>query len=153
MAKTKQLSKRQLDVIEDLFDERMLEQEVLDKYNVGRNLFNKWLPDETFTEQLDKRIATSYRSSAIYIARYAPLAAAKLVQLTDSAKVETARRACLDIISMNSSGKNPAGIPAAGNEKQTENPPPFSADTAGKLLAVLAEQNQHQDDIGQTSSR
>ena len=88
MAKTKQLSKRQLDVIEDLFDERMLEQDVLDKYNVGRNLFNKWLLDETFTEQLDKRIAAAYRSSTIYIARYAPLAAAKLVQLTDSTKVE-----------------------------------------------------------------
>ena len=150
MAKTKQLSKRQLDVIEDLFDERMLEQEVLDKYNVGRNLFNKWLLDETFTEQLDKRIATSYRSSTIYIARYAPLAAAKLVQLTDSAKVETARRACLDIISMQSSRENPA---AAAGQTVQENPLPFSADTAGKLLAVLAEQNLQQSSEGQTNSR
>jgi len=140
MAKTKQLSKRQHDVIEDMFDERMLEQDVLDKYNVGRTLFNKWLADETFTEQLDKRIAAAYRSSTIYIARYAPLAAAKLVQLTDSAKVETARRACLDIISMNSSGENPAGTTAAASEKQPENHLPFSADTAGRLLAVLAEQ-------------
>jgi hypothetical protein len=147
MAKTKQLSKRQLDVIEDLFDERMLEQDVLDKYNVGRNLFNKWLLDETFTEQLDKRIAAAYRSSTIYIARYAPLAAAKLVQLTDSTKVETARRACLDIISMNLSGENSTGMTVAGGEKLSENPPPFSADTAGKLLAVLAEQ------AGQNSSR
>lgn len=133
MAKTKQLSKRQHNVIEDLFDERMLEQDVLDKYNVGRTLFNKWLADETFTEHLDKRISVAYRSSAIYIARYAPLAAAKLVQLTDSAKVETARRACLDIISMNLSGENPADT-----EKQPENPLPFSPDTAGKLLAILA---------------
>jgi hypothetical protein len=150
MAKTKQhdksskghLTARQRDVIEDLFDERMLEQDVLDKYNVGRNLFNKWLLDETFAEQLDKRIAASYRSSEIYIARYAPLAAAKLVQLTDSAKVETARRACLDIISMQSAGENPTVTPAAGNQNQVENPLPFSPDTAGKLLAVLAEQKQ-----------
>jgi hypothetical protein len=141
MAKTKHLSKRQLDLIEDLFDERMLEQEVLEKYNVGRNLFNKWLLDETFTEQLDRRIAASYRSSAIYIARYAPLAAAKLVQLTDSSKVETARRACLDIISMNLSGENLPRTTAAGNESaQAENPLPFSADIAGKLLAVLADE-------------
>ncbi len=141
MAKTKQPSKRQLDLIEDLFDERMLEQDVLEKYNVGRNLFNKWLLDETFAEQLDKRIAASYRSSAIYIARYAPLAAAKLVELTDSEKVETARRACLDIISMQSSGENPA---AAANETAQENSPPFSADTAGKILAVLANEKQGQ---------
>lgn len=144
MAKTKQLSKRQLNVIEDLFDERMLEQEVLEKYNVGTKLFHKWLADEIFTEQLDKRITASYRSSAIYIARYAPLAAAKLVQLTDSAKVETARRACLDIISMNSSGENPAGTPAPGNETVNENLPLLSEKTAGKLLAVLAEEKQRQ---------
>jgi hypothetical protein len=138
MAKTKQLSKRQLDVIEDLFDERMLEQEVLDKYNIGKKLYNKWLADEIFSEQLDKRIAASYRSSDIYIARYAPLAAAKLVQLTSSSKVETARKACLDIIS---AGTNPSGVSASGDDMHAENPP-LSEKTAGKLLALLAREEQ-----------
>ena len=147
MAKLKHLSKRQHDVIEDLFDGELGEQAVLDKYNVSRNLYNKWLVDETFAGHLDKRIAASHRQSAAYIARYAPLAAAKLVQLTESEKAETARRACLDIISMHSAGTNLNGSPAApvgDTTSATNESPPFSAQTAGKLLAVLAQENQGQ---------
>ena len=101
MAEKKKLSTRQLAVLEDLFSGELEEQAVLDKYKVSRNLYNRWLANETFAEQFAQCIAGAYRQSAVMIARYAPLAAAKLVQLTESEKAETARKACLDIILMN----------------------------------------------------
>jgi len=64
MTKTKHLSKRQLDVIEDLFVGELTEQCILDKYKVGRHLYSIWLMDELFAEHLDRRIAASYRQSA-----------------------------------------------------------------------------------------
>jgi len=145
MAKRKHLSKRQLDVIEDLFVGELTEQDVLDKYKVGRHLYCKWLTDERFAEHLDRRIAASYRRSATYIARYASLAASRLVDLTESDKPETARRACLDIISMQSPGQNSAGTPTAPIDNPAsakDGPSQLSAETAGKILALLAEERQ-----------
>ncbi|RKY23980.1 MAG: hypothetical protein DRP62_04830, partial [Planctomycetota bacterium] len=78
-----------------------------------------------------------HRQSAALIARYAPLAAAKLVQLTGSEKEETARKACLDIISLptlaakKTSQSNPDKI-----GKHREQMP---EQTASRLLAALAE--------------
>jgi len=100
MPEAKQLTKRQLAVIEDLFAGELDEQAILDKYKLSRKLYNKWRNDDSFTEQFERRIADAYRQSTALIARYAPLAAAKLIQLTESDKAETARKACLDIISM-----------------------------------------------------
>ncbi len=63
MSKAKQLTKRQLAVIEDLFSGEFDEQAVLDKYKISRNLYNKWQSDDNFAEQFDRRIAGAYRQS------------------------------------------------------------------------------------------
>ena len=145
MTKTKKLSKKQLVVIEDLFNGELDEQAVLDKHNVSRNLFNRWQGDENFIGQWDRRIAAAHRQSAALIAKYAPLAAAKLVRLTESEKEETARKACLDIISFPLlAGKRLA----SPTEQQTAEPDNsdqtigLSEQLATKLLAVLAEEKQ-----------
>ncbi len=142
MAKEKQLSKRQLAVIEDMFTGELDEQGVLDKYKISRGLYSRWLADELFAERYEKRIAWAYRHSAALIARYAPLAATRLVELTESEKGETARKACVDIISMGSSGDRLTGtkVMPDNNASPNDEPPPLSPQTAGKLLAVLAEE-------------
>jgi hypothetical protein len=141
MAKAKQLSKKQLAVIEDLFSGELGEQAVLDKYKVSRNIYNKWLANEAFAEQFDQRIAGAYRQSTTLIARYATLAAAKLVQLTESEKAETARKVCLDIISFPSlTGSLSDAAPASVKDsKLQKDSPELSPETAGRLLAALAE--------------
>jgi len=146
MPDAKQLTERQLAVIEDLFRGELDEQEILDKHNVSRNLYHEWQSDDSFIEQFDRRIASAYLQSAALIARYAPLAAAKLIQLTESEKAETARKACLDIISMPILTANRktqlsreqsrlAGTGALPADTQQ-----LSEQTAGRLLAVLAEE-------------
>jgi crotonobetainyl-CoA:carnitine CoA-transferase CaiB-like acyl-CoA transferase len=150
MSEEKRLSKRQLAVIEELFTGDLDEQDVLDKYKVSRTLFDKWQSDNNFTEQFDRRIASAYRQSAMLIARYAPLAATKLIQLTDSEKPETARRACLDIISMPilQTGRK-TQVSGESQPADIQQPPPFSEHTAGRLLAVLAEEKNgsHQEKV------
>jgi len=145
MPKAKQLTKRQLEVIKDLFNGELDEQSVLDKHKIGRTLYNKRLEDENFIEQFDRRIAEAYRQSAVLLAKYAPLAAAKLIQLTESDKAETARKACLDII------QSDPRYRTQDSKTQAQNSGPESEacglesvsiteQTASRLLAVLAEE-------------
>ena len=141
MSKAKQLTKRQLEVIEELFAGRLDEQAILDKYKLSRKIYNKWRNDDSFNEQFDKRIVDAYRQSTVLIARHATAAAAKLIKLTESDKPEIARKACLDIISMPMLNANEKA--RSSNETQpTDTRPPVSLnpETAGKLLAILAEE-------------
>jgi hypothetical protein len=48
MAKRKQLNKRQLAVIEDLISGELDERVVLEKHEISRGLFSRWLADERF---------------------------------------------------------------------------------------------------------
>jgi len=141
MSKAKKLSKKQQAVIEDLFASELDEQAVLSKHKVSRNLYNRWLADQRFAEQFNEHIARSYRQSQLIIARYAPLAAAKLVQLTESDSQETARKACLDIISMGSIGDRLAGTPLVPVEDSGSRGglPDLSAEAASRLLTALAD--------------
>ena len=147
MAKAKQLTKRQLAVLADLFAGELNEQAVLDRHKVSSKLYNRWLADEQFADEFDRRIASAYRQSEFIIARYAPLAAAKLVQLTESDKDETARKACLDILSQIANGKSQIAnadsrqaIPVAElSDLPTEQLPP---QTVSRLLAALAEEKE-----------
>ncbi len=141
MPEVKKLTKRQLDVIDDLFTGQLDEQAILDKYKLSRKLYNQWQNNNDFTEQFERRIADAYRQCTVLIARYAHVAAAKLIQLTESDKPETARKACLDIISMPILTANRKAQPS--DEPQpadTLQPASLNAETAGKLLAVLAEE-------------
>jgi hypothetical protein len=145
MPKDKKLTRKQLAVIEDLFAGELDEQAVLEKYRVTPRLYEKWQADDAFIEQFERRIAAAYRSSAALIARYAPIAAAKLVQLTQCKKEEIARKACLDIISMQTPLSAPSR-PKAADPDVPEQSPTLSDQTASKILALLAEENQPQAD-------
>jgi len=138
MAKGKRLSKKQLSVIEDLFVGQLDEQAILDKHEVSRTVFVKWQMERRFVEEFNRRIAALNRQGELIIARYAPLAAAKLVGLTESQSQETARRACIDIIEFPKQAVKKADKPADKNDKgapQKELPP----ETASRLLAALAD--------------
>lgn len=139
--KQKHMSKRQLEVIEDLFAGNMDEAEVLEKHSVSNRLYSKWLRDEVFSGELRFRIESGQRQSELIIARYAPAAAAKLVALTESGKEETARKACLDIISLPVSFGQPErqDVPEKNGLNSEAG---LSPALAGKLLAALAKEEQ-----------
>ena len=140
MARRRYLSKRQLAVLDDLFNSELDEQAVLDKHKVSRNTYNKWLADDKFAEQFDERIAVAHRQSAALIARYASLAAAKLVQLTESENQETARKACLDIISLPKITAKRIEQPDKAKKDSDQQAEQLSESTASRLLAAMAEE-------------
>jgi len=152
MSNTGQLSKRQIAVLDDLFGGQLDEQAALDKHKVTRRLYNKWHGCESFMAEYSRRIAALGRQSELIIARYASVAAANLVQLTDSENPETARKACLDIISL--TPRPPAGDGLAAKKAQQTaraesidadskmQPEPLPPQIAAKLLAVLAEEEE-----------
>lgn len=138
MSTPKTLTKRQLAVIEDLFAGDLEEPAVLARHNVKPALYDRWLSDERFVEAFERRLARSYRHSQVILARYASVAASKLVALTACEKEETARKACLDIIAM----PEPSGRRAPGKTPQTQQAPSevtLSPETTGRILAALAE--------------
>ena len=54
MSKIKLLTKRQLEVIEDLFEAEKKESEILQKHNLSRIVYNKWLEERNFIEEFDR---------------------------------------------------------------------------------------------------
>ncbi|MBN2313495.1 MAG: hypothetical protein JXM79_06165 [Sedimentisphaerales bacterium] len=157
MRKAKRLNIRQLAFIGDLFGGKLSEEEALKKHCVSRRLYNKWLTIPAFAEEFDRRIAGLYRQNALLIARNASEAMEELMKLikgkeestegkTEGSekkpeKGETVRKACLDIIKMHLSPRQ-TGRPKAPDKKAAPPPemPRLSPQTAGKLLAVLAEE-------------
>ncbi len=147
MAKAKRLSRKQLALAEDLFKGELNERHVLDKHKVGRQLFRKWRGDDQFTEEINQLVAGAYRQSTFLIARNAPSAAKETIELTGCGKEETARKACLDIITMNSS-TGLTDSPSTCDDKAEESTP-LPPETASRLLAVLAgEDNNHKASPG-----
>ena len=140
MSRRKGLTKRQLSLLQDLFIGELDEQTILDKYNVSKTLYNRWLADDRFVEQFNERIARAYRQSQLIIARYAPLAAAKLVQLTECEKEETARKACLDILSLPTLAGKDTAVSTENAVSDVPDGGQLSPETASRLLAALAEE-------------
>jgi len=147
MAKKKYLKKRQLEVLDDLFGGELDEQAVLKKHGISRTVYNKWLGDELFSSEFSRRLGAARLQSELIIARYSAVAAAKLVQLTESAKEETARRACLDIISLPRQADRKTAVldksPDAGPDRAGQ-VPELSEAAVGRLLAALAEEKDEE---------
>jgi hypothetical protein len=138
------ISNRQKAVLDELFAGEQNQLDILDKYKVTKFDFEKWLSQKSFSSALQSRIKVEYLNSAVLLARYAPVAAARLITLTDSEKPETARRACLDIIQLgiNNEKKEPDE-----SDQQIEQKQALPDETARRILEVLAEGNNLENKI------
>jgi hypothetical protein len=143
MGKQKKLSSKQSAVLDDMLAGELDEQDVLEKHGVRQKTFNRWLSGDVFMAELNRRLQWLNLQSELIITRYKTLAAAKLVQLTDSKKPETARKACLDIINLPNRSDNPRK--QTSDEPKVSGPPEYdelSPETCSQLLAVLAEEKK-----------
>ena len=140
MSESKKLTKRQLAVLDDLFAGKNEEQTILKRHHVPRALYEKWLADERFVRRFEQRIEHAYRQSRMILACNASEAARRLVELTQKDTGETARKACLDIITrQHSTGrKAPSEVPPVQQATASEKDLP--PETASRLLAALAGQ-------------
>ena len=130
------LGKRQLAVITDIFENALTEADALAKNHVTKWLYKKWLDNPSFTAELDARFDEALRRSKFLVAHCLPLAVHRLVQLIVSEKDETARKACLDLVSLKLSD---AGLKNPQNPQPQAELPPISQQKASRMLAILAE--------------
>ena len=140
MGKKKRLGKKQLVLLDNLFSGQFDEQSVLDELKISRNIYTGWLVDDNFVEEFNNRMVSAHRQSQALIAKYFSVAAAKLVQLTESEKEETARKACLDIISLPIASVGEMGRPGESKAADVQMTERFSAETVSKLLELLAKE-------------
>jgi hypothetical protein len=138
MLKPKYLTKKQKSVLEDLFSNRLDLQEVLEKWKVKRQTYYKWHAQEYFAAQFNLRLNLAQREPEVIFARYASNVAERLVGLTVSEKAETARKACMDVIT------HPDRKAKKQSESKTlpvEEPPgPLPQEVASRLFAALADE-------------
>lgn len=95
------LSREQRDVIDGLFDGDMEEKEILKKYGVTRRTYSRWFRDEKFCGEVAVRMECARRHSELAAMRDAAKASGILVKLAEGKQSETARKACMDLISLN----------------------------------------------------
>ena len=137
MSRPKSLTRRQRAVIEDLFANEMDEQKVLAKHRVSRALYSRWLADEHFSTELNRRVVQAYQASRIALARAALQAANKLTTLTQGEPGETTRKACLDILAAQTPAASTPAAPLPSSPVAATTPLP--PETASRILALLAE--------------
>jgi len=135
-SKSKRLSRKQMQVIDDLFESNQGESYVLKKHKISVHIYRKWLDDKDFVEELAFRNESARRQCKMIVAKFSPAAAIKLVKLTQSEKEETARKACLDIIA---EPTTKTGTPVKKIESVQEK---ISPEAAGRLLAAMAEERR-----------
>jgi len=134
MPDVKQLTKKQLSVIDDLFAGELDEQQVFEKHRINKRVYDKWLTEDNFAGEFDRRVKSAHRQGELIIARFATVAAAKLVQLTESENQETSRKACLDVINY----LRQKAEPNSDDQPEAEKLPDLPPELASRLLAALA---------------
>jgi len=139
MAKKKRLDKKQIAVIEELVNGGLEEHAALKKHGVRQSTFNRWLRESLFVAELGWRLGWLKFRGDLTVARCKSIAADRLAKLTESDKPETARKACFDILRLDEAAD--FGSEECEGKCSDEDTPyeGLSAEMAGKLLAVLAE--------------
>jgi hypothetical protein len=140
---TNRLTKRQRTLLDDLFTGLDNQQQALEKHKISASLYNRWLTEENFAAEYERRLHYARRQGELLIARYSSVAAAKLIELTQSANGETSRKACLDIITLLRPDSAPvrdgqAHKPDADtSQENADTPCELPPDLASRLLAAL----------------
>ncbi len=139
MSESKRLTKRQAAVIEDLFAGDLEERAILEKHQVKPQEYERWLANERFAGQLERRIAAALRRGRMILARNASNAATRLTELTRCDKGETARKACLDILGLQDAGLSSPESTGSARSPALPAPCRLSPEVASRLLAALAQ--------------
>ena len=119
--------------------------EVLKHHRIEPEAFDKLLNDPKFALQVSNRIGLSIIRTKLLIAQYAQAATAKLISLTECEKEETARKACLDVITLATKQSDITLQKEKVSEIVESANAPITPDQASKMLAVLADDDGHRN--------
>lgn len=92
------LTKRQRDVARALFEGRLTEPEIVERYKVSPRILQRWLGKPEFQQEFERLKENLRREANFAMVRYTPAAVVRLVELLGSDKADVARRAALDLM-------------------------------------------------------
>jgi hypothetical protein len=96
----KDLSEKKWAVLQDLFYSELDESAVLNKHNVSRTTYERWLRQKLFSRQFQQYTASLARRTALAVAKAETEVAVRLVELTRCQKEESARKACQQVLAI-----------------------------------------------------
>jgi hypothetical protein len=131
------ITRRQRGMLDDLFAGTGSEEDIIEKKKISRYMYERWLADENFVAEFQRRLQRARRQGELFIARYSSVAAVKLIELIESKNAETARKACIDIITL-MRPKASKTTPEA-EEKDENSPAELPTEVASRLLAAISE--------------
>lgn len=128
------LTKKQREVAKAVYEGQFSETELAERFGITVRQLHKWSQSEGFKQELALLCAVAERETRFIINRYGPIAAAKLVELLDSDKDDTARRTALDMVDrcLNMQVAN-------RDDLDDTNAGPISDEQARRMLLTLAE--------------
>jgi predicted DNA-binding protein YlxM (UPF0122 family) len=138
--KSEHLTKKQKAVLDDLFSGTFTTQEVFEKWKVSRRTYYGWHNQECFSVEFNRLMILAQNVPDLVFARYASNVAERLVGLTVCEKEETARKACMDVIThpdLKAKLRSKIKI-----EPKEEPHPEISEELATKILTVLADHEE-----------
>jgi hypothetical protein len=129
------LGRKQRAVINDLLS-GLNKYESLEKNKISPSRYKLWLKSKLFRQELLARFDAEKRQGKFVMARCIPQAAEKLSELIGSEKPEIARKACVDVLSLQKTGVEQEALE---NVQSRDQQPKISDDKAERMLAILAE--------------
>ncbi len=135
------LSKKQKAFLEDLLGGQCELAELLKRHRICPAIYRRWLSSEKFIVEFHSRLEASQQQSRMLLTRFAPTAAAKLVELTGSDKGETGRKACLDVLKLSGQKKD------VETAQEQETGVEMSDEQVGKILRIMVGEEKSQSEI------
>jgi hypothetical protein len=132
------LGRKQRAVINDLLN-GVNKYESLEKNKIRPFRYREWLKNELFRRELIGRIDAQKRQGKFLMLHCFPDAASKLAELLASDKPEIARKACVDVITLQKTHVSQDSEQKSEPDAQTLK---ISDDKAARMMAILAEKEQ-----------
>lgn len=107
------------------------------RYKINHKKWGKLLKTKLFKDEISGRFEVAKKRSQLLMAKYLPLATAKLIEQCNSDNNETSRKACLEIIELCADEKPIEIIQAVPVKKEPD--VEMDDETASKILEVMAE--------------
>ncbi|MCE5339520.1 MAG: hypothetical protein LLF92_00130 [Planctomycetaceae bacterium] len=133
------ITKKHTKIIDEWVQNEVDETELIQKYRISFKKLSKLLNYKQTKDEIDGRLEVAKKRSQLLIAKYLPVATAKLIELCNSDNNETSRKACMDLIKEELQEK--FAEPITQTEAQ-EPAPKIDNETASTILAVLAEKKK-----------
>ena len=132
---------RQLRAIDEMFASGGDENAVLRKLSISPEKWNRWRSQRHFNKALEAKMKTLNQNGQMLLLQHSSWVSARLLELCNSEKEEVSRKACLNVLQLNSETveKNTSTENAQTNEEEKTH---LTDEQASKILAVLAESKQ-----------